>query len=150
MAAEVRAEEMRRIISETAVLIIKPVVQTLELVNRKEVRKVLDVPLLSPGASTDLKDCEAVSMLYVRHCAVTVQARLDPAASNSLRIHVRSSVDGGKWDDADVSTFDLPLAAGKTVQKTQSVSPDYLMLKVIVENLDADHPAYDVRVWVVY
>jgi hypothetical protein len=147
---QIRVEELRRALQEAADRIAKPVVETLEILHRKQIRKVMDIPTLGPGASTDLKDCEAVDLNYIRYLAVTVQGRLDPSATASLRVHVRSSVDGGKWDDADVSSFDLPLASGKTVQKTQTISPDYAKIKVIVENLDTLRPAYDIRAWVIY
>jgi len=146
----IRATEIAEAIERAAERVAKPIVETLELIHRKQIRKILDVPTRAAGGSTELKDCEAVDLRYVRYLAVTCQGRLHPDATASLTVHVRTSVDGGKWDDDDFTSFDLPLKAGMTIQKTQAVSPDPSMLKVIVENKDAAHPASDIRVWVVY
>ena len=146
----IRATELAEAIERAAAKIAKPIVETLELIHRKQIRKILDVPTLAAEASTALKDCEAVDLRYVRYLAVTCQGRLHADATASLTAHVLTSVDGGKWDDEDFTSFELPVSAGVTVQKTQAVSPDPSMLKVIVENLDTLYAASDVRVWAVY
>jgi len=145
-----RAEELVRAIDRAAPRIARPIVETLELIHRKQVKKILDVPSIGAGKTTEEKECEAVDLRYVRYLCITCQGRLDPAATASLRVHIRTSPDGGKWDDEDFTSFNLPLIAGRTVQATQPVSPDPAFLKALVENLDTTREAKDVRVWAVF
>jgi len=146
----IRARELEEALARAAERVAKPIVETLILVHEKKLKRILRVDTLAAGKSTELKECESTDLRFVRQLAVTARGRLDPAATASLRVHVRTSVDGGNWDDEDYTSFDLPLIAGRTVQKTQAISPDARMLKVIVENLDTAHDAHDIEVWVVY
>jgi len=146
----IRARELEEALTRAAERVAKPIVETLILINEKKLKRILRVETIAAGKSTELKECESADLRFVRYLAVTARGRLDPAATASLRVHVRTSVDGGKWDDADYTSFDLPLVAGNTTQSTQPVSPDARMLKVIVENLDTAYAAHDIEVWVTY
>ncbi len=107
---------------------------------------VLDLDELRGGAVSDLKRCPPISLDAAGSLALTVQCAYDIRATAGMRVHVRASADGFEFDTADWATFDNVVAAGQVARKTVDVSPTPRYIKVLVENLDAQHSVRSVTV----
>lgn len=116
----------------------------------KNVETVLEKNELPAGSSTNIDDCGAIFLQFVKTLALTIQVRYHSSATKAVRVHVKSSPMGGVYDDEDYAVFDAYFAAGKRTQKTVLIHPDVMYVKVVVENLDTSYPAYDVRVVATY
>jgi len=116
------------------------------VVKLKEVREILKLPTLNPGAKTDLKDCELVDLTRADSLALTVEVFHHADATAAVRAHVVSDTDGGSFDTVDFATFDAHLLAGKLSQKTFTVSSAPKYIKVYLENTDSLRAASDLRV----
>ena len=106
---------------------------------------VLRAETLAPGAVTDLADCPPISLARVSACAVTAECTYSPAARGGLRVHLRASGDGLRFDTEDLRTFDLPWQPGQTVRATFEFAAAVMFVKATAENLDSAHEARDVR-----
>jgi len=110
---------------------------------------ILEVNSLAAGSSTSLDDCQGVHLNLAKTLSITVECTYDTEATNPLRAHLRSSVDGVNFDTDDYASFDLPLAAGQTVRITKNITADVNCLKVILENLDSSVSVSDITVYAV-
>jgi len=113
----------------------------------------LDVPVLarsSLAAGTTVpsspKDPPAVALSHAARAALTVECTYGKRSAKGLRLHVRSSPDGLKYDTVDLHTFDLDCRPGKTCRRTFTFDADVRFIKVLVENPDASENVSDVTV----
>lgn len=113
----------------------------------------LDMPVLRRAslaagttAPSSLKSSPAVALSHVTRAALTVECTFGKRSTKPLRLHVRSSPDGLKYDTADLHTLDLDCLPGKTCRKTFTFDADVRFIKVLVENLDASEPVANVTV----
>ncbi|MBM3474193.1 MAG: hypothetical protein FJX75_13070 [Armatimonadetes bacterium] len=107
---------------------------------------VLQVSVLPARGITELEDCRPISLARVTACALSVECAYEAAAQAGLRVHVRGSVDGLRYDTENLRTFDLPCTPGQTVRATLDFEPRVMFAKVVVENLDGSQPARGLRV----
>lgn len=101
----------------------------------------LDMPLLgratlAPKTTTALADCPPLCLSHVSDLALTVECGYTRKANRGLRIHLRSSTDGTRYDTTDLHAFDHRLEPGKTVRQTFELSPKVRFIKVLLENGD--------------
>jgi len=91
----------------------------------------LDMPLLrqaSLAAGTtmpsSLRNSPAVALSHVPRAALTAECTYGKGSAKGLRLHVRSSPDGLRYDTVDVHTFDLDCLPGRTCRKTFTFDAD--------------------------
>jgi len=99
---------------------------------------VAQIATVAPGRTdpASLAGARAVALGSVGRAAITVEGTYAAQATRGVRIHVRSSTDGLKYDTEDLHTFDLPCRPGKTCRKTFPVDPSVRFVKVLAENAD--------------
>lgn len=91
---------------------------------------------LGAGATTDLRQSPPVSMSLAAHISLTAECRYAASATGAMRVHVRSSTDGLRYDTNDFFAFSNDLLPGDVSRKTEAVAPGVRFIKVIVENTD--------------
>ncbi len=113
----------------------------------------LDMPILHEAslaagttAPLSLRNSPAVALSHAKRAALTAECTYDERSVNGLRLHVRSSPDGLKYDTVDLHTFDLDCLPGKTCRKTFTFDADVRFIKILVENLDKSAGVSDVKV----
>jgi len=113
----------------------------------------LDVPVLNlaslkAGATTSLSSdlSPAVALGHVSRAALTAECTYAEQSKRGIRLHVRSSPDGLKYDTADSYTFDSVFRPGRTCQKTFDLETNARFVKVLVENLDTSQSVSNVRI----
>ncbi|MHC4749986.1 MAG: glycoside hydrolase family protein [Planctomycetota bacterium] len=105
---------------------------------------VLNLESLNTGHTTLLVDSPPVCLSSVKQVALTVECTYSHNAKKPIRIHVRSSYDGVKYDTSDLYTFDNSLKPGETARKTVELDTKVRFIKVLVENLDETESVSDV------
>ena len=100
------------------------------------VMPVLNMNSLGAGATSPLEACPPISVDNASSLALTTECIHHADAKAGLRIHVRSSYDGIKYDTTDLYAFDNDFKAGQTSRKTIELSPKVRFIKVLAENLD--------------
>ena len=113
----------------------------------KTVTTVLDEATIAAGATTVLADCAAIDLSGgPLTLAITVEATYNGAATQGIRIHVRTSYDDTNYDTEDWDSWTPAFAAGSSIRQTKhyDTSPNYV--RVLVENLDGVQAVTDVKV----
>jgi hypothetical protein len=105
---------------------------------------VLSLDRLGPAECSSLDACPTLSLEHIRRCALTLDCKFGSAAGAGLRLHVRSSPDGLRYDTADLAAFDLAQQARTVCRQTFDLDCGARFVKLMVENLDADQPVTDV------
>ncbi len=106
----------------------------------------LNLDVLGAGDVSDMKACPPISLEHVATAALQVECRYHADAKAGLRLHVRSSGDGLRYDTEDTATFDNHFIPGEVGRKTWSLDARAPFLKVMVENLDGKHDIANVSV----
>ena len=108
---------------------------------------ILNLATLPAGATTSLssEDSPAVALGHVTRAALTVECTYGERPKLGIRLHVRSSPDGLKYDTADLRTFDLGFQPRQTCRKTFELDTNVRFIKVLVENLDPSESVSDVK-----
>ncbi len=107
---------------------------------------VLSIDSLMANQSSDLEACNPLSFEAASSLALTIECSYDAEAKAGLRIHVRSSYDGIKYNSIDLYNFDIDFIPGQTINKTIELSPKAKFIKIAVENLDDSQPANAIKV----
>jgi len=107
---------------------------------------LLSLPSLPPGAQTKLDDCPPLCLARARSCALTVECAYAEGAPSGLRLHVRTSTDGVRYDTEDVRTLDVPCRPGQMVRTTFDLGARAMFAKVLVENPGPRDPVSNVGV----
>jgi len=107
---------------------------------------VLNRPSLAPGRTTALGDSPAVALGHVARAALTVECTFKEEAKRGVRLHVRSSPDGLKYDTTDLYTLEVGPAPGQTCQQTFTLAPNVRFIKALVTNLDSSESVCDLKV----
>ncbi|MEW6355546.1 MAG: hypothetical protein AB1696_04410 [Planctomycetota bacterium] len=106
---------------------------------------VLAVESIPPAGRTDMGLCPPISAEHVSQAALSAECAYDRSAGAGLRIHIRSSCDGLRYDTEDILTLDHPVRAGESVRKTWEIGVPCRFIKAIAENMDGGHPITTVR-----
>jgi hypothetical protein len=113
----------------------------------------LDMPVLrrdklGPKESTTIStdDSRCIAINNVTSASITVECSFPVDAKRGLLVHVRSSLDGEKFDTADLQTFEIPVTAAEQIRQTFPLKLHGKFLKVIVENLDDSQPVNNVEI----
>ncbi|MHC4692340.1 MAG: glycoside hydrolase family protein [Planctomycetota bacterium] len=107
---------------------------------------VLNIESLGAGETTKLADSPPISLGHITRLALTAECRYTDGAEKPIRVHIRSSYDGLKYDTMDLHTFDNDLRIGGKARKTVRFEPKVGFIKVLVENPDQDEEVSDVKV----
>jgi hypothetical protein len=105
---------------------------------------VLNIESLGGGKTTTLADSPPISLGHITRLALTAECRYSTSAEKPIRIHVRGSYDGLKYDTTDLYSFDNDFKPGQTARKTIELEPKVGFIKVLVENPDRN--VSDIRV----
>lgn len=106
------------------------------------------VASVASGATwpASLANARSVALGSIARASLTAECTYGARATRGVRLHVRSSGDGLKYDTEDLHTFDLPCRPGKTCRKTFPLDPGVRFVKVFVENPDTSAPVSDVSI----
>ncbi len=80
--------------------------------------------------------------------ALTAECTYGGRAEKPIRIHVRGSYDGLKYDTTDLYSFDNDLRFGGKARKTVELEPKVGFIKVFVRNMDQSEKVSDIKVTV--
>jgi len=117
------------------------------MATRKPFKLVMPIPFpteVAGGASTNLKECPPISLRPITTAALTVEYKAGKGAKRGIRLHVRESTDGMKFDTEDAMCFELAPRADESVARTVGIETKAAFAKAMVENLD-DNPVTDVK-----
>jgi hypothetical protein len=106
----------------------------------------LNIESLGSGKTTSLADSPPVSLSHITRLALTVECTYGKKAKKPIRIHVRASYDGMKYDTADLYTLDNDLRPGQLTRKTFQLDSKVRFIKVLVENTDQSQNVSDVKI----
>ena len=106
---------------------------------------VLNVPTLAPETTTALEDCPPICLGHVNRFALTAECSYGSDAGTSVRIHVRASYDGVKYDTVDLHALILPSGRGLS-RRTFVLEPKVRFVKVLVQNPDSSESISDVKI----
>ena len=92
---------------------------------------------IDDSTTTTLADCEAIDLSDGEHTlALTIEATYNGAATQGIKIHVRTSPDGTNFDNIDWDSWTPSFTAGATIRQTKHYDVSPYAIKVLVENLD--------------
>jgi hypothetical protein len=78
--------------------------------------------------------------------SLTAECKYSKKAKKPIRIHVRASYDGLKYDTTDLYTLDNDLQPGQLSRKTFQLDSKVRFTKVMVENLDESESVSEVKI----
>lgn len=103
----------------------------------KVAAEILDEDTIIAGATTVLGDCAAIDLSDGdRTLTISLEATYDGAATQGIKIHVRTSYDGTNWDTIDWDSWTSSFTIGATIRQTKHYDVSPMYIKVLVENLD--------------
>ncbi|GAI86864.1 unnamed protein product, partial [marine sediment metagenome] len=108
---------------------------------------ILAEATIALGTTTDLDDCIAIDLSDGEgKLAITVEATYDGAATQGIKIHVRTSYDGTNFDTENWDSFTPSFAIGATIRQTKHYDVSPRFIKVLVENLDGAKAVTGVKI----
>jgi hypothetical protein len=109
---------------------------------------LLNLPSLAPGAMTPLSSevSPAVSLSHVSRVAITAECTYGMRSNMGIRLHIRSSPDGLKYDTTDLYTYEHAFEPGQTCRKTFELNTNVRFIKILVENGDSGESVSDVKI----
>jgi hypothetical protein len=107
---------------------------------------VLNIESLEAGETSGWSDSPPVSLGHIRRLALTTECTYGARAEKPIRIHVRGSYDGLKYDTTDLYSFDIDIKPRQTVRKTVELEPKVGFIKVLVENMDQSKNVSDIKI----
>ena len=107
---------------------------------------VLNLESLGAGKTSLLDDCPPVCLSNVSRLSLTAECAYSKKAAKPIKVHVRASYDGVKYDTIDLYTLDIPCQPGQEVRKTFRLDTDFRFIKAMVENLDKKESVSDVKI----
>ena len=88
----------------------------------------------------------AVALSHVSRVAITAQGTYGERSKLGIRLHVRSSPDGLKYDTSDLYTFEHDFEPGQTCRKTFELDTSVRFIKLLVENGDSAESVSNVKI----
>ncbi len=101
---------------------------------------------IGAGSTTKLGDARPINLSNVSRLSLTVECKYSKNAKKPIRVHVRSSYDGVKYDTTDLYTLDSDLQPGRLTRKTFQLDCKMHFIMVIVENLDQSESVSEVQI----
>jgi hypothetical protein len=113
----------------------------------KTATTVLDEASIAAGATTAIGDCDDIDLSGgASALALTVEATYNGAATQGIKVHVRTSYDGTNWDTEDWDSWNARFTAGDSIRQTKNYDTDPMYLRVLIENLDPAQAVTGVKV----
>lgn len=91
---------------------------------------------LGPNQVTALEDAPPICLRGITRLSLTAECTYGKKAKRPIRIHVRGSYDGIRYDTTDLYTLDNDLKAGQLARRTFELNSKACFIKVMVENPD--------------
>jgi len=109
---------------------------------------LLNLPSLGPGVTTALSSevAPAVALGHVSRVAITAECTYGDRCKLGVRLHVRSSPDGLKYDTTDLVTCEHAFEPGQMCRKTFELDTNVRFIKVLVENRDSSESVSNVKI----
>ena len=109
---------------------------------------LLNLPLLEAGTTTPLSSevTPAVALSHVDRVAITVECTYDERSKRGVRLHVRSSPNGRKYDTTDLYTFVHAFEPGQTCRNTFELDTNVRFIKVLIQNADPAESVSNVKI----
>ncbi len=113
----------------------------------KTATTILDEASIVAGATTALVDCDAIDLSDgLGKLTLTIEATYNLAATQGIKIHVRTSYDGTNFDTEDWDSWNPSFTAGATIRQTKHYDASPYAIKFLVENLDGARAVTGVKV----
>lgn len=113
----------------------------------KAAATILDEASIALSTTTALGDCAAIDLSGgPATLTLTVEATYSGAATQGIKIHIRTSHDGTDYDTIDWDSWNPSFTAGATIRQTKHYDTSPVYVKVLVENLDPAQTVTDVKV----
>ena len=113
----------------------------------KTATTVLDEATIALATTTVLGDCTTIDLSGgPATLALTVEATYNAGATQGIKIHVRTSIDGTNYDTIDWDSWSPSFTAGATIRQTKHYDVSPYAVKVLVENLDGAQAVTAVKV----
>jgi len=113
----------------------------------KTATTILDEASIAAGATTTLGDCTAIDLSGgPATLALTVECTYNGAATQGIKIHVRTSYDGTNFDTEDWDSWSASFTAGATIRQTKHYDTSPMYVKVLIENLDPAQTVTNVKI----
>jgi len=113
----------------------------------KTATTVLDEATIAAGATTVLGDCTAIDLSGgPATLALTIEATYNGAATQGIKIHVRTSYDDTNYDTEDWDSWTPGFGAGLSIRQTKHYDTSPMYVKILVENLDPAQTVTAVKV----
>ncbi|MFH1265859.1 MAG: hypothetical protein ABIK89_09025 [Planctomycetota bacterium] len=107
---------------------------------------VLAGKTLGPNATTSLAESPPICLGNVTRVTLTAQCGYAPKASKPIRIRVRSSDDGIRYDSKAVGGFDVDLKPGEPSRKVFNLETKEPFIKILAENPDRAESVSSLRI----
>ena len=109
---------------------------------------ILTKDILPAGATTksSMDEAPPVTLSAIHRLALTAECQYSPQAKKGIRLHVRTSHDGYKWDTTDLVSLDHEFIPGQLCHKSFDVNTNARFIKVMVENLDKLADVSDIQI----
>lgn len=98
------------------------------------------------GATTKLDDAPPICLSNITRLSLTAECKYSKNAKKPIRVHVRASYDGMKYDTTDLYTLDNDLQPGQLSRKTFQLDSKVRFIMVMVENLDESESVSEVLI----
>jgi hypothetical protein len=112
----------------------------------KLVMPLLNLPSLGPETTTPMSASPAVALSHVSRAAITAECTYGERSKVGIRLHVRSSPDGLKYDTSDLYSFEHDCERGQTCRKTFELDTNVRFVKVLVENSDSAESVSTIKI----
>lgn len=107
---------------------------------------VLDLPTLAAQTTTALEDSPSICLSHINRFALTAECSYSSNAKKPIRIHIRGSYDGVKYDTVDLYTLVSVLQPSRKARRTFPLESKVRFVKILVENADASESVSELRI----
>ncbi|MFC1737845.1 hypothetical protein ACFL1G_02210 [Planctomycetota bacterium] len=101
---------------------------------------------LAAGETTKMDDSPPIALSNITGLSLTAECKYSKDARKPIRVHVRASYDGLKYDTADLYTLDNILQPDRLARKTFQLDTKVRFIKVTAENLDDSEGVSEVKI----
>jgi hypothetical protein len=118
---------------------------------RKEVKHILSLDSLPPGAKSNLLDCETLDLSDVLYGALTIRYTTPVNVTGNCLLYVYSGIDTMVFDTDPIHSISLNNYPGQEAQYSFGIGENYVVsyryLKVQLVNTDPNYAFTDIDVW---
>ncbi len=101
---------------------------------------------LAAATTTALESAVPICLSNITQLSLTAECVYGEKAKKPIRVHVRASYDGLKYDTADLYTLDNDLRPGQLARRTFQLESKVRFIKVMVENPNENEDVSEVKI----